>query len=559
MLSLGTWMQRWRGWSVRWCVLCLAVFGGAVASASAGPVTVGDNDGLEHVRLQLKWRHQFQFAGFYAALEKGYYRDAGFDVSILPARPGVDAVREVEEGRAEYGVASSELVLHYARGVPVVVLGVIFQHSPLVLFARRASGIEHIGDLAGKRVAMSDAEVELTAYLRREGVSLKDLIRIQHDFSPQSLLLGRVDALAGYDTDESWFLREHAVDYIRFTPRAAGIDFYGDALFTGSLLAASAPERVAAFRDASLRGWSYALEHPDEIVRLIHRRYAPDLSPEKLRFEAEQMSSLVRSDMVELGYSHEGRWQHILGAYQEQGLLSPGPLPSLEGFLFRTPDRMDYRWLVWVVLVVLVILSVVSWIASRFHRLNGELLMQLSANRRLQAQLREEAIRDALTGLFNRRYLNETLTRELSRSQREHQPLSVVILDIDHFKQINDSLGHATGDDVLAAVAAVIQDGCRDSDIPCRYGGDELMVVMLNATPQASAATAERWRARLAGFQYHGQPLAISFSAGVAGYPRHAATLEALLKAADDALYQAKAQGRNRTVLSADTVSPSPP
>jgi diguanylate cyclase (GGDEF)-like protein len=502
----------------------------------------------ETVRLQLKWRHQFQFAGYYAALEKGFYRAAGFDVIVLPASPGQDPVTEVLSGRADYGVASSELVLHYGRGEPVVVLGVIFQHSPLTLFARRASGIGSLHDLAGKRVAMADSETELLAYLRREGIPPTRLQQVQHDFSPQSLMAGRVDALAGYDTDESWFLRDHLDDYIRFTPRASGIDFYGDTLFTTGARVAADPERVHAFLAASLRGWEYALEHREEMARLIHARYAPDLPVDKLLFEAEQMAPLIRSDMVALGYSHEGRWQHILDTYRQQGLVPADRPVSLRAFLFQPARQLDYRWLMWVVLAVLCALALVSWIASRFFRLNRELARQLAENQELQLQLRQEAVRDPLTGLHNRRYLNETLQRELSRSLREASPVSLVILDIDHFKQVNDSLGHSAGDEVLTAVAAILREGCRDSDIACRYGGDELVVVMLNATPQALAARVERWRAELLKLTFHGQALKMGFSAGVAGFPRNGLTQDALLAAADKALYLAKAQGRNRTV-----------
>src|SRR4030095_1717703 len=106
------------------------------------------------VRLQLKWRHQFQFAGFYTALEKGYYREAGFNVTIIPAAPGIDPVETVLKGEADFGVASSELVLRYAKGDPVVVLASILQHSPLALFVRRDSGIETVHDLAGRKVAL---------------------------------------------------------------------------------------------------------------------------------------------------------------------------------------------------------------------------------------------------------------------------------------------------------------------------------------------------------------------------------------------------------------------
>lgn len=515
----------------------------------APPVCVaGETVEIEPVRLQLKWRHQFQFAGYYAALEKGYYREAGFDVAILPAHPGLDPVRQVATGQADFGVASSELVLDYANGEPVVVLGVIFQHSPLVLFARRAAGITTVQDLVGKRVALADSESELLAYLQNEHIPLNRLQRVQHDFSPVSLLEGKVDALAGYDTDETWFLRNHLDNFIRFTPRASGVDFYGDTLFTSATRVATDPERTRAFLAASLRGWDYALSHQAEMASLIHERYAPDLPVEKLLFEADQMAPLIRSDMVELGYSHEGRWRHILDTYRALGMLPADRPVNLRAFLFQPARQLDYRWLMWVVLASLAALSLMSWVASRFYRLNQQLALQLAENRELQERLRQEAIRDPLTGLHNRRYLSETLQRELSRALREASPVSLVIIDIDHFKEINDSLGHSAGDEVLTAVAAILRDGCRDSDIACRYGGDELVVVMLNATPQALAARVERWRASLSVMEFHGQALRVSFSAGVAGFPRNGLSEDALLAAADKALYLAKQQGRNRTV-----------
>lgn len=521
-------------------VLWLALIGLSPVALAGDP---------EPVRLQLKWRHQFQFAGYYAALEKGYYREAGFDVTLLPARPGTDSIREVVAGHAEFGVASAELVQRFAVGDPVVALAVIFQHSPLVLFARREAGIASVQDLQGKRVALAESETELFAYLRREGVPAASLVRERHHFTADALLNGRVDALAGYDTDEAWHLRAHPEAWIRFTPRAAGIDFYGDTLFTASARLAADPERVQAFTEASLRGWRYALDHPEEIIALIHRRYAPDLPVDKLRFEAEQMAPLIRSDMVAVGYSHEDRWRHILQTYESLGLVPEARRTDLRAFLFRPVKPLDYRWLVWVVLAVLGGLAVVSGLASRFHRLNRELTRQLHEIQALQEQLRQEAVRDALTGLFNRRYLNETLPRELARASRDGQTVTMAALDLDEFKQINDRLGHAAGDEVLQAIGNIIREGCRESDIPCRMGGDELVVVLLNATPKAVAARIERWRVRMAEFRFHGEPLPVTFSAGIASSPPVDAGADSLLLAADKALYQAKGGGRNRTVM----------
>lgn len=160
------------------------------------------------VRLQLKWRHQFQFAGFYTALEKGYYREVGLAVTIIPATPGTDPVETVLKGGAEFGVASSELVLRYAKGDPVVVLASIFQHSPLALFVRRDAGIETVHDLAGHKVALAPWETEIFAYLQREHVPVDQLQLVQHDYSVDTLVQGRVDALAGYETDESYYLQQ---------------------------------------------------------------------------------------------------------------------------------------------------------------------------------------------------------------------------------------------------------------------------------------------------------------------------------------------------------------
>jgi len=181
--------------------LALLLAGTGVRARDAAPANTTP------LRLQLKWRHQFQFAGFYTALEKGYYRQAGLDVTITPLQPGTDPVDIVLARGADLGVASSELVLRYAKGDPVVVLATIFQHSPLALFVRSDIGIETPQDLAGHKVALAPWESEIFAYLQREHVSISQLQIVEHDHTVDSLLKGRVDALAGYETDESYYLQ----------------------------------------------------------------------------------------------------------------------------------------------------------------------------------------------------------------------------------------------------------------------------------------------------------------------------------------------------------------
>ncbi|MBM4181525.1 MAG: diguanylate cyclase [Betaproteobacteria bacterium] len=179
----------------------------------------------------------------------------------------------------------------------------------------------------------------------------------------------------------------------------------------------------------------------------------------------------------------------------------------------------------------------------------AEALKLALSNIRLREALREQATRDPLTGLFNRRYLDETLPRELHACLREDQPLAIAILDIDHFKRYNDTWGHEAGDQVLIEVSRILREHLRASDIACRYGGEELVAVM----PRAELHEARERLSRIANLvrdaeiHIHDRPLpAVTFSAGIALAPLHGDDAETLMRAADLALYAAKQAGRDR-------------
>lgn len=170
----------------------------------------------------------------------------------------------------------------------------------------------------------------------------------------------------------------------------------------------------------------------------------------------------------------------------------------------------------------------------------------------LQASLREQAIRDPLTGLFNRRYLDETLPRELARAERDDRPISVIMLDIDHFKALNDVYGHTAGDLVLVRLAQILVANIRPADFVTRYGGEEFLITLIDASVDAAALRAESWLKAVQNDPviYAGQPLEITVSAGVAGYPDDGREVKSLIEKADAALYAAKAAGRNRVMTS---------
>ena len=190
---------------------------------------------------------------------------------------------------------------------------------------------------------------------------------------------------------------------------------------------------------------------------------------------------------------------------------------------------------------------------------NDHLLERLSEINDLQEQLREQAIRDVLTGLFNRRYLDEVLERELSRAMREGHPLTVMMLDLDHFKKLNDTYGHQAGDEVLKVLGNMLRHNARTEDIPCRYGGEEFLLVLPNMSMADARVRAEQWREKFESMQIvFGQfSLTGTLSIGIATFPGHGRTRDELIEAADKALYIAKHNGRNRVEVFTD--KPAPP
>ena len=175
-------------------------------------------------------------------------------------------------------------------------------------------------------------------------------------------------------------------------------------------------------------------------------------------------------------------------------------------------------------------------------------------NLQLQASLRTQSIRDPLTGLFNRRYLEASMPRELLRAERRQGALSVLAFDIDHFKRYNDTQGHDAGDALLGAFGALLAQSCRDEDIPCHYGGEEFTLILTEANHSQALARAEAIRKATSELVVHyraGTLPPATVSIGVASHPEHGNAPDTLLRLADQALYRAKHLGRN-TIASAN-------
>jgi diguanylate cyclase (GGDEF)-like protein/PAS domain S-box-containing protein len=183
---------------------------------------------------------------------------------------------------------------------------------------------------------------------------------------------------------------------------------------------------------------------------------------------------------------------------------------------------------------------------------NERLQAQLTEIANLHTQLHEQAIRDPLTGLFNRRYMSNILERETHRSERHKRPLCILMIEIDNFKRVNDTFGHDAGDITLKTVAGLIESNTRSDDVPCRFGGDEFVLILSETTLEAACICAERLREAAAALQLEHEGKWISgltLSIGIAMFPQHGTNIISTLRSADLAMYQAKQSGKNRVVV----------
>lgn len=638
----------------------------------------------ERVSVQLNWKHQFEFAAFYAAEEQGFYRQAGLDVDIREGGPGIDTISEVAAGHADFGIGTSSLVADRYRGVPVVAIATLMQHSPIGLLALRKNGINSVHDLAGRPVAVdSHNRDEIEAYLLAAGIP-RERIRLvdQIDWTLNSLDQGTVAAKVVYVSNEPFWIKGREHEYLLLTPRSAGIDLFGNMLFGNAAVVESRPETVKAFRAATLKGLVYALDHPEEIADLILARYnSQDKSRDHLLFEAAQMRELTRHDIVEPGYMSPGRWRHVVDVLAGQGQL-PGDF-DLTDFIYDTTPHKTPPWLIRMLAGLLVVLAATMWVALKLRGLNHKLRREMAEraeaeaalaaseekyrelvdnanaivlrmgvdgtvtyfnefaerffgyqaeeilgrhvlgtivperetdtdrdlagmidailahpegfehnenenmtkdgrrvyvrwankvlldpdgrpsgvscfgqditeSRRAQELIRNLAFFDTLTQLPNRRLLLDRLHQALALSARNGRYGALLFIDLDKFKQLNDTHGHDIGDQLLVEAARRLQACVREGDTVARLGGDEFVVMLeeLEAAQDAATLQAETVADKIV--EHLGLPYRLgtiehraSASVGVVLFHDKEPAMDELLKRADLAMYQAKAAGCN--------------
>lgn len=494
----------------------------------------------EDVTLQLRWYHQFQFAGYYMAKEKGFYQEEGLNVSIQAAIPGSTNVTEsVTQGLSDFGVSNSSIIIDYFEGKPLVALAAINQTSPLVWITLKSSNIRIVQDLPGHTLMSlpQPAHSELLALLKQEGIPLDKVNVVPSSFNIEDLINGKVDAFYGYISNEPYSLTQKGVDFHLIKPREYGINFYSDVLFTHKNLAYTDPEKVQRFLRASLKGWQYAMDNTEEAVDIIHSKYAPNKTREHLLYEANALKETIMPELVQIGHMNPGRWEFIAQNYKNLGVIQTDK--PIETFIFNPMPKSNYRLIAITIAVFSSLLLLAGFIILRFQKLSQAL-------QKSNAELASIAISDPLTGIMNRRGFVENAERLISLSKRDGKTACLMILDIDHFKKINDQYGHKVGDFCLIEFSEIIQSCCRLHDLVARIGGEEFIILLDNcsATMAREKASYIIKRIREYKFQPNGvdQAIQLTVSIGIAELDQ---TLHQAWQCADEALYTVKNSGRN--------------
>jgi PAS domain S-box-containing protein len=310
---------------------------------------------LETVKLQLKWFHAFQFAGYYAAKQQGFYADEGFDVQIIERSLEASVVEQVVSGQANYGVETSGIIVNYANGTPIIALAAIFQHNPLIFISKKSSGILGPHEMIGKRVMMyadddGADEAPLRALLHDAQISSQEFTLIPQSFNADDLISDKTEVISSYITDQPYYYKSHGTEINIINPQNYGFDFYGDLLFTSQEELIKHPGRAKRFRRASLKGWRYALKHPEELIQLIHNQYQSKSSLEHLRYEAKETSKLIAADLIPLGEIKSTRLRQVADFYHDLKLTKALSAAELDNFIFGkqinlqlTPD--ERQWL----------------------------------------------------------------------------------------------------------------------------------------------------------------------------------------------------------------------
>ncbi|CCK76470.1 Rhodopsin-like GPCR superfamily protein [Oleispira antarctica RB-8] len=624
----------------------------------------------QHVVLQLKWKHQFQFAGFYAAQSQGYFAEEGLNVEIREVDPKRTPLDIVLSGDAQYGISDSSLVLARMKGQKPVILATIFQHSPLILLTLKSSNIINPLALKNKKV-MYQRDVDdavLRAMFTEVGLAPKDYQYIPQSFNNDDLINNKIDAMSAYITNQPFYFKERNIPINIMSPSNYGIDFYGDMIFVEEEYLKNNQQQALAFRRAAIKGWHYAIANQEEMADWIQENLATHKTKAHLQYEAKTAAHLIQANIVDLGYFSTNRFLRIADTYKRLGLVDP--TANFDGINYQYYSNNSMPEKTWVkgavlVFLTLTLIAFILWInnlrlkeniqdkthklqtvnqsmkhylkviddyvnacilspdleflevskalcntcsrtsseliGKRFDSLldtpdcpnfrimqqalteknewSGELVIHNIKGKTLwldvsiekedsntdnknnfvliavdisdKKRIEQLSLTDSLTTLANRRHFDSILNNEFKRIQRNDSYISLLMIDVDHFKKFNDLYGHVEGDFCLQKIATEISSCAqRPQDLAARYGGEEFALLIPEANRAGAIAIAQALLKKIEQLNILHESSEtsdhVTISIGIAVLTaKDAKTPSDIIKLADQQLYKAKSAGRN--------------
>ena len=271
------------------------------------------------------WLDQFEFAGFYIAKEKGFYQNVGLDVELKKYNSNINVLDEVLNNKADFGTSSTSLIIDKSKGKNIILLGSIFQSSPLILLALKDSNLRYLEDIKNKSLMITEEQqrfATLQSMLTSKNILLSDLKLINHSFDINDLINKKTDLMLAYTTNEPFLLKEKGYENTIFNPKDYGFDFYEELIFTTEEFASKNPKIVKDFYSATIKGWEYAFENIEETAKLIYEKYNPQNKDLKsLIFEANEMKKLVYDKDGKIGTISNEKINLIINTYSVMGLI----------------------------------------------------------------------------------------------------------------------------------------------------------------------------------------------------------------------------------------------
>ena len=337
------------------------------------------------VKLQLKWYHQFQFAGFYAAHLKGYYSQEGIDIQILEGSELISPFKTITTGKADFAISDPEILFKSYKRFPLVAAFATLQSTPYGIISLSESNIRRPSDLVGKKLMSYTTQGSniFKAVMLKEGIPLDKIKILSRNKDSEQLIDGTADAVITHITSQPALLKGMGVNPVVMNFLDYGVNFYGDVVFTSKQFSASSPQTVEAFNRASRRGWEYALKHKhkmaDHILTLpgVKQR---GLTRQHLLEEANELEKLIAPKFIEIGHLNAARWHHMLSVYQEIGLADKSI--TLKNLIFEHHEKKDSTWydiLIYslgISAILITIAIVLNW------GLRSRVLLQTSALRK---------------------------------------------------------------------------------------------------------------------------------------------------------------------------------